>query len=248
MFSSAIEKFVNDNQYPAFQPKAVFFDMDGVLMDSMKFHAKAWVESLSESGFEFSITEAYMNEGSTGHATINRVFVREKGREATEEEKKEIYKLKSEFFDACGKAVPMPYALDLLQKIKAQNIEIIVVTGSGQPSLLDGLNGHFPNIFTKEKMVTAFDVKHGKPHPEPYLMALEKAQVQPWEAVVIENAPMGVESSRAAGIFTIAVNTGPLDPEVLSSNGAHVVLSGMQELHNSWETFTESWNKIQSIH
>ena len=242
MFSTAIEKFIQANNYPSFSPKAILFDMDGVLMDSMKFHAKAWVESMEESGFEFSITEAYMNEGSTGHATINRVFIREKGREATEEEKNRIYKLKSECFDACGKAERMPYALELLQKIKAEGIEILVVTGSGQPSLLDGLNNHFPAIFQKEKMITAFDVKHGKPHPEPYLMALAKANVQPWEAVVVENAPMGVESSIAAGIFTIAVNTGPLDPKILEEKGANVVLSGMKELYEKWDAFQQAWH------
>jgi HAD superfamily hydrolase (TIGR01509 family) len=242
MFATAIEKFIQSHNYPTFCPKAILFDMDGVLMDSMKFHAKAWVESMKKSGFEFSITEAYMNEGSTGHATINRVFIREKGREATEEEKKRIYKLKSEFFDACGKAERMPYALELLQKIKAHNTEVLVVTGSGQPSLLDGLNSHFPNIFQKEKMITAFDVKHGKPHPEPYLMALEKANVHPWEAVVVENAPMGVESSKAAGIFTIAVNTGPLDPSVLSDKGADIVLSGIEELYEKWDTFLQAWH------
>ena len=58
-------------------------------------------------------------------------------------------------------------------------------------------------------MVTAFDVKYGKPHPEPYLMGLEKAGVHANEAFVVENAPMGVEAGVAAGIFTIAVNTGP---------------------------------------
>ena len=57
-------------------------------------------------------------------------------------------------------------------------------------------------------MVTAFDVKHGKPHPEPYLMALEKGGFNVNEAIVIENAPLGVQAGIAAGIFTIAVNTG----------------------------------------
>lgn len=59
--------------------------------------------------------------------------------------------------------------------------------------------------------MTAFDVKLGKPHPEPYLMGLEKAGVKSHEAFVVENAPMGVRAGVAAGIFTIAVNTGPLD-------------------------------------
>lgn len=74
-------------------------------------------------------------------------------------------------------------------------------------------------------MVTAFDVKHGKPHPEPYLMGLEKGnKLISHQAIVVENAPMGVESAVAAGIFTIAINTGPLDEQVLWDAGANIVL------------------------
>ena len=69
-------------------------------------------------------------------------------------------------------------------------------------------------MFHKELMVTAFDVKYGKPNPEPYLMALKKGGLKADEAVVIENAPLGVEAGHKAGIFTIAVNTGPLDGQV----------------------------------
>lgn len=66
-------------------------------------------------------------------------------------------------------------------------------------------------MFRRELMVTAFDVKYGKPHPEPYLMALQKGGLAPNEAIVVENAPMGVQAGAAAGIFTVAVNTGPID-------------------------------------
>ena len=56
-------------------------------------------------------------------------------------------------------------------------------------------------MFHKELMVTAFDVKYGKPNPEPYLMALKKGGLKADEAVVVENAPLGVEAGHKAGIF-----------------------------------------------
>ena len=76
-------------------------------------------------------------------------------------------------------------------------------------------------------MVTAFDVKYGKPNPEPYLMALQKAGIQANEAVVIENAPLGVRAGVAAGIFTIALNTGPLPNDVLLQEGANILFPSM---------------------
>lgn len=235
MLSTEIEKFIQKNKYPEFEPKAVFFDMDGVLFDSMKNHAVAWVEAMNRVGLPFTETQAYMNEGRTGASTIDGVFNKIHRRNATEEEKQQIYKLKSSLFEARGEVGKIPFSFELLKKIKAENKEIFVVTGSGQPSLIDSLDENFPEIFKKEKMVTAFDVTNGKPHPEPYLKALKKSDLQPWEVVVVENAPLGVESATAAGLFTIAVNTGPLDPKVLSDSGANLVLNSMEELYKNWE-------------
>ena len=53
-------------------------------------------------------------------------------------------------------------------------------------------------MFQRDHMVTAFDVKYGKPHPEPYLMGLEKAGVQANEAIVVENAPIGVQGRNSS--------------------------------------------------
>lgn len=236
MFSCAIEHFITRNNYPHFTPKAVLFDMDGVLFDSMRGHASAWVKAMTEMGLPFTEHDAYMNEGQTGHATINNAFLKKYGREATEEEKQTIYKLKSDYFDDYGTPEPMPFAFELLQKTKRQGLQRIVVTGSGQPSLLSRLEHNFPGIFEKDKMVTAFDVKYGKPHPEPYLLGLQKTGLKPWEVLAVDNAPLGVESASAAHLFTVGLNTGPLEPEILSQAGADIILNSMQELFEKWDT------------
>ena len=86
----------------------------------------------------------------------------------------------------------------------------------------------------------AFDVRYGKPHPEPYLMGLKKAGVEAHEAFVVENAPMGVEAGVAAGIFTIAVNTGPLDDQVLLDAGADLLYPNMTALAEDWEAIMKA--------
>lgn len=204
--------------------KAVLFDMDGVLYDSMPNHAKAWSTAVTEFGLNMSPHEAYLHEGRTGSGTINILAQRHWGRDATTEEMEQIYAAKSRVFNACPQAQPMPGAARLLQSLKELGLTIVLVTGSAQHSLLTRLAQDFPGIFSAERMVTAFDVKHGKPHPEPYLMGLAKAGVSASEAVVIENAPLGVQAAHAAGIYTIAVNTGPLSPKVLLDAGADIVL------------------------
>lgn len=226
----AVDLFVKRYSYPEFKPKAVFFDMDGVLYNSMPAHAKAWVEALKAESVSFSEYQAYLNEGRTGHGTIDDVFVRQKGREATEEEKQRIYKHKSEIFDRQGEAEKIDGIEDVMDFVRRAGWLAYLVTGSGQPSLLERLEHSFPGMFVQERMVTAFDVKYGKPHPEPYLMALKKSGLNPWEVFVVENAPLGVKSAKAAGLFVFAVNTGVLRREDLYEAGADVVLDNMKEL------------------
>lgn len=220
--------------------KAVLFDMDGVLFDSMPYHATAWHKVMETHGLHLSREEAYLHEGRTGASTINIVCQRQLGREATPEEIENIYKEKSIEFNSYPQAERMPGAWELLQRVKAAGLVPMVVTGSGQTSLLDRLEHNFPGMFRSELMVTAFDVKHGKPHPEPYLMALEKGGFKPNEAVVIENAPLGVQSGVAAGIYTVAVNTGPLDNQVLLDAGADTLFPSMQTLCDQWSTLISS--------
>lgn len=211
--------------------KAVLFDMDGVLFDSMPLHAESWASTCRAVGWVMSEEEVYMNEGRTAHSTINMLTQRQFGRDTHAEEVAHIYALKCERFNRHPEAPKMPGANEVLQVVKQAGKSIVVVTGSGQASLLERLTSHYPGFFDLARVVSSKDVQHGKPHPEPYLMGLEKAgHLHPWEAIVVENAPLGVRAAVAAGCFTIAVNTGPLAPSVLADEGAHLVLSSMHEL------------------
>ena len=214
--------------------------MDGVLFDSMPNHAYAWSHAMTDFGLKMEPEEVYMNEGRTGKGTINILSNRYWGRDATDEEVQQIYDAKSSLFNSLPEAQPMPGAIDLLYKVRAQGLMRVIVTGSATHALLDRVNAAFPDLFTPELMVTAFDVQRGKPNPEPYLMGLKKANINADEAIVIENAPLGIQASRAAGIFTIAVNTGPLKDEVLKEAGADLVLPSMQFLADNWEELYES--------
>ena len=129
--------------------RAVLFDMDGVLYNSMPSHAKAWHRAMAHFGYDLPEQEAYMHEGRTGASTINIVSLRQRGVEESEERIQEIYRVKSQFFNEYPPAEPMPGALELLHKLKAQGLKILIVTGSGQASLLDRLNHHYPGIFCR---------------------------------------------------------------------------------------------------
>ena len=248
----AINQYLKNNGYTRIELQIAMFDMDGVLFDSMKNHAYSWHETMKHFGMFLPYEEAFMHEGRTGAGTINIVSRRDRGHEATQEEITEIYAYKSGLFNTQPEAKRMPGAYELLCKVKSSGITPMVVTGSGQKSLIERLQHNFPQIFNSELMVTAFDVKHGKPNPEPYLMGIDKANrffanthkellpLNPSNSIIIENAPLGVQAGVASGCFTIAVNTGPLPDSALLNQGANILFHSMQELCDCWDLLYET--------
>ena len=229
----AVNLYLKKQGFSTFTPKAVLFDMDGVLFDSMPNHARSWAKVCTEFGLNMTEQEAYMHEGRTGNATINILTQRYWNRDATPDEVQRIYEEKCRLFNACPEAPKMPGAHEVLQKVKAAGLTIVVVTGSGQKSLLDRLEHNYPGYFSPDLIVSSKDVKHGKPNPEPYLMGLAKVGIKRNEAIVVENAPLGVRAAVAAQIFTIAVNTGPLPESALLNEGANMLFPSMQALADS---------------
>ena len=210
--------------------KAIFFHMDGVIYDSMGNHSVAWSKAFAALGLNFPLEQVYMNEGRTGASTVQMFFQEKLGRRATEEEISFIYDHKSQFFEAMPAPVPIVGIKSLMERLSSEGIDIWVVTGSAQELLLDGLCSDFLGLVQKEKIVSAKDVRNGKPHPEPYQMALRKSGFGADEVLVIENAPLGVESAKAAGIFTLCINTGILADEILWQSGADVVVKEVVEV------------------
>ena len=115
-------------------------------------------------------------------------------------------------------------------------MSICIVTGSGQRPLLERLVDDFGQFIDEQHIVSAYDVERGKPAPDPYLMGMRKTGcTEPWQAVVVENAPLGVAAGSAARCFTVGINSGPLPDEALSANGADIVLPDMRTFVDHWE-------------
>ena len=214
------------------QERAYFFDMDGVLFNSMPHHAIAWEEVMKEHDLSFTAYDCYLNEGRTGESVIREAMWKARNRDATPDEIKQIYTEKSERFNLlaqqAGGTVVVDGVAEVLRYVQSTGSQIWVVTGSGMRSLLDNLNNALPPVFQRDRMITAFDVTHGKPDPEPYLKAWERSGLKKEECFVIENAPLGIRSGKAAGLTVYAVNTGILTREDLAQ--ADQVFDSMAEL------------------
>lgn len=236
MYETEINRYLERHGFGTFSPKAVLFDMDGVLYNSMPNHAQSWHASMKTFGLDMPPEDAYKYEGMRGVETIKLIAREQWHRELTDKEAQDMYAEKARMFSQCPTAGMMEGVRELQQKIKADGLKIVVVTGSGQRTLLDRLVTEFDGLVCPELIVSSFDVTHGKPDPEPYLKGLEKAGVEPWEAIVVGNAPLGVRAGVAARIFTVAVNTGPLPDSMLAEEGASIIFGSMPAFRDSWET------------
>jgi HAD superfamily hydrolase (TIGR01509 family) len=234
-FQKAFARY-NRMQNMTFKLRAIFFDMDGVLFDSMPMHAEAWLKTFKEEGLRIDTDEPYLNEGSTALFTVRKMFRKYKNLEVGPEVAERIKLRKHQIMSELPEAQLMPQMVELLKNITELGIDCWVVTGSAQNILLDRLEIEFPGSLNRQNMITAYDVKIGKPHPEPYLQAIQKSGYTVQQAFVVENAPLGVASAKAAGLFTIAINTGPLDVDVLYEAGADIVYASSEELAENWET------------
>ena len=248
MFETEIKVYLKGNGFETFDPKAVLFDMDGVLFNSMPLHARSWNRSMASFGIAMSEAEAYEFEGMRGVETIRTLCRRQWRREISDKEAEEMYAVKSRMFAAQPEAEKIEGVERLMHTIKDGGLKISIVTGSGQHTLLDKLETAFPNLLDRSLIVTAFDVKNGKPAPDPYLMGMRKCGVEPWQTIVVENAPLGVQAAVAARCFTIAVNTGPLPDKMLADKGANLVFKNMNQLHDVWHFIVSNLTNSEHGH
>lgn len=247
--NNAIDNYLARCGFESFHPLVVLFDMDGVLYDSMWNHAASWRESMERYGIHMTDMDAFRYEGMRGVETIQLLAREQLQRAITEEEAAEMYRHKSEVYASKGVASLIPGVRELQETLHRHGLKIGVVTGSGQPTLIDRILDDFKGWVSPGIIVTAHDVTRGKPQPEPYIAGMQKAAVvlqqegglqvgdvlKPWQTMVVENAPLGVRAAAAAQCFTVAVNTGPLPDEQLSEAGADIVFHSMDELRQAVE-------------
>ncbi len=236
MIKDNVRKYLTSNGFGEFCPKAVLFDMDGVLYDSMPHHAIAWRESMARFGIHMTEADAYATEGARGIDTIVRFVKEQQGKDITLEEAQRMYDVKAELFHQMSEAKVFDGAKELMARIVEREWRVAVVTGSGQRPLIDRLLQDFGDYVTEDHIVTAYDVTHGKPNPEPYQIGLRKVgNLKPWEGIVVENAPLGIQAGVAAKIFTVAINSGPLPDQDLLDSGANLLYPSLVDFLAQWQ-------------
>jgi len=184
------------------QLKAVIFDMDGVLIDSEVLYQKAAINSARALGFELRSELLLLTVGTTGDRT-EQIIKEGMGEDFPFAEYD--YNLRQWLAARMMAHVPVkPGVRELLCLLNEREIPLAVATSTGEEAAHHHLNRsdlapHFDAIITRD------DVVNGKPHPEPYLLAAERLEVEPELCLAIEDSHNGVRSAFAAGMQTIMV-------------------------------------------
>lgn len=215
--------------------KAVIFDLDGLLIDSMPFYYMAWSESFKRVDVNIRKEEIYMREGEKKEVTAREVYKQYKKEEPTPDLIEIIIKTMNEFFSQKSKVRILPQVPELLTYLKSKKVKLGLVTGS--TSLVEKFQHHkeFINLF--DAIVAGEDTINGKPMADPYNKAIEKLGVSKENCYVVENAPLGIKSAVAAGLTCFAVKgESPLSEKILKDAGACFVYKDLTELrkHLAW--------------
>jgi beta-phosphoglucomutase len=184
--------------------KAVIFDMDGVITNTMPDHCRAWQAALKEEGIHATREDVYSREGQRGLTSVREMF-EERGRVYCQKSARRILAKKEKIFKKITRNRFISGSRTFIKQLFKGGFGLAIVTGTSRHEMERILPESLYRCF--QVSVTGCEVKEGKPDPEPYLTAIKRMDIVKKDAVVIENAPFGIRSAKAAGLYVLALET-----------------------------------------
>jgi mannitol-1-/sugar-/sorbitol-6-phosphatase len=194
------------------EPVAILADLDGTLVDSVASSERAWSAFARRRGLDEEETHRFAMGRPTRETVALLVPAAERDSEQEQIDRDEV--------DDAGSVVAYPGAAELL----VGPIPIAIVTSGSTELATARLRG--AGLEAPAVLITADAITHGKPDPEPFLLGARGLGVDPARCLVLEDAPPGIASGRAAGIPVVAFRTTHPDAEL---EGATVVLDTLAE-------------------
>ena len=186
--------------------QAVIFDLDGVLVNSMPTHFQAWKAAFAKiAGLEITERDVYLNEGMRGIELVEKIFEQKgfPGRSLV----RAVHGEKSRIFKGIRSSEPFEGVKEMIGCIRCAKAVVSGSTRNDVETILE-------EAFGRDKfdlIITADDIERGKPDPSAFVKALGRMKVRPKDALVVENAPLGVRAANSASIGCyVALNNTPL--------------------------------------
>ncbi len=197
--------------------KAVIFDVDGTLVDSVKFHAQAWVKAFQEYGYKFPYEEIRKQIGKGGDYIIQDFISQEEFEQLGEK----ISQYRKEYYQdsLLPKVEPFSQVKELFARLREDGLQVVLASSGRKESI-----AHYQKLLNIEDLIDNYtcgdDVEKSKPNPDIFTTAMEKLEnIKPEEAIVIGDSPYDAQAALKVPLRTVGVLCGGFSEEVLREAG-----------------------------
>jgi len=204
--------------------KAILFDMDGVIVDSLHYHYLAWDKMFRDRGGKVIEHTVLLHEGRNSREILP-ILMEETKVHIPENEWDDFIEQKREYYRSIVELKYFPNVFETIQELKSRGLKTALVTASARKNMEKAIPEDKRQLF--DVILTAENFRKAKPNPDPYLEAQKRLSVSVNECVVVENAPLGIEAAKNAGMICIAVET-TLGREYLTQ--ADFIINSIEEL------------------
>lgn len=214
-------------------PKAVLFDVDGTLVDTVDLHAQAWVEALQHFGIEADFDDIRLQIGKGGDQLLSGLIPPD----MLEQQAEEIQEFRSDLFERkyMSQVRGFPGVRELFERIKSSG-QKIVLASSGHANEVETHKTTTNIADLIDDATTSEDAERSKPFPDIFEAALAKLGLsERSDAMVVGDTPYDVEAARAAGLSTIGVLCGGFTEQALRQAGCIAVYRDPQHLLDAFD-------------
>ena len=211
--------------------RALIFDLDGTLVDTVYAHVFAWQRAMTESGLDVDGWRIHRRIGMSG-GLFARALAKELGRQLTDGEAAHLQDRHGELFrEFLPERRPLPGAKELLEHLRENGVIHGIATSGRRPEI--DLSLEVLGVGAETVVVERNDVLRAKPEPDLFLACQERLGVGVNECYVVGDAVWDLLAARRAGMLSIGLLSGGYGEDELVSSGAFRVYRDAEELHRS---------------
>jgi beta-phosphoglucomutase len=204
--------------------RAVLFDLDGIVVDTLHYHYLAWQHMFEKHGGSVREHTILLHEGRNSREILPILF-EESGIQIPVEQQEAFIEEKRAYYRSIVQVRQFPHAFEVIDALKGRGFKVALVTACALQNMQHSLNSTQQSHF--DFIITGDEVPQAKPFPDPYLTAARYLGLEPAQCLVVENSPLGIESAQKAGMYCVAIET-TLSKDYLAS--ADCILQNISEL------------------
>ena len=217
--------------------KAIIFDLDGTLVDSVRYHAEAWVKAFKEYGYDFSHETLSQQIGKGSEFIVGELL----SSDEAEKLHSDIAQYRKQYYqeNLLEKVQPFPKVKELFQTIKADGIKIVLASSARQETI-----EHYKQLLEIEDLIegatSTDEVKKSKPEPDIFRTALDKLEgVSADEAIVVGDSPYDAIAAKKIDITTIGLLGGGFSEDTLKEAGCVAIYKDPADLLDNYPQFLQ---------